>query len=262
MGCVVNTRWDIHEKVVIIDDEIIWFGSLNPLSHTNRTDEMMARVTGKPAALQLSAFMAVTTSVSADKADGLSVVGENPRCPDCGQRTTYRVGSYGPFWQCEDDCGWKQNAGRTNNAKTAATGAEALPKSGTPCPICGGPTLSDMGLIGIFTDAGSIPNARNGEGSGAIEWDLEGAIQADYKASPLRFTCWRAAPKCKPSSWRPRRCSASGSDSRVARPIHGPPVNAAEVDELIAPNARLGCLFVVIAPANHPRSSSCRSTAR
>jgi hypothetical protein len=28
----VETRWDIHEKVVIVDDEITWFGSLNPLS--------------------------------------------------------------------------------------------------------------------------------------------------------------------------------------------------------------------------------------
>lgn len=221
MGCVVDTRWDIHEKVVIIDDEIIWFGSLNPLSHTNRTDEMMARVTGKPAALQLSAFMAVTTSVSADKADGLSVVGENPRCPDCGQRTTYRVGSYGPFWQCEDDCGWKQNAGRTNNAKTAATGAEALPKSGTPCPICGGPTCTPTWASWAFLRMREVSQMQgNCEGSGAIEWDLEGAIQADYKASPLRFTCWRAAPKCKPSSWRPRRCSAceSPSESRAADP--------------------------------------------
>ncbi len=157
MGCIVNTRWDIHEKVVIIDDEIIWFGSLNPLSHTNRTDEMMARVIGKSAALQLSAFMAVTTSVSPDKADGLSVVSENPRCPDCGQRTTYRLGSYGPFWQCEGGCGWKQNVGRTNNSKMPAPGTETLPKTGAPCPTCGGPTVLRHGPHGHFYGCASYP---------------------------------------------------------------------------------------------------------
>lgn len=160
MGCVVDTRWDIHEKVVIIDDEIIWFGSLNPLSHTNRTDEMMARITGKPAALQLSAFMAVTTSVGPDKADGLSVVRENPSCPDCGHRTTYRLGSYGPFWQCENDCGWKQNAGRTNNSRAPAAGAETLPKTGAPCPICGGPTVLRHGPHGHFYGCGKYPACK------------------------------------------------------------------------------------------------------
>lgn len=157
MGCIVDTRWDIHEKVVIIDDEIIWFGSLNPLSHTNRTDEMMARVTGKPAALQLSAFMAVATSVRPDKADGLSVVGENPRCPDCGHRTTYRLGSYGPFWQCEEDCGWKRNVGRTNDSQKPSVDTESLPKTGAPCSICSGPTVLRHGPHGHFYGCAKYP---------------------------------------------------------------------------------------------------------
>jgi hypothetical protein len=65
-----ETRCDIHEKVVIVDDEITWFGSLNPLSHTNRTDEMMARFCGQGyGTLQLSAFMA--RNINPDKAEGL-----------------------------------------------------------------------------------------------------------------------------------------------------------------------------------------------
>jgi PLD-like domain len=120
-GCVVDTRWDIHEKVVIVDDEIAWFGSLNPLSHTNSTDEMMARITGKPAALQLSAFMAVASGINPDKAEGLSIAGENPRCTDCGHRSTYRTGRFGPFWQCEDACGWTQSVGRSNSGRGGAT---------------------------------------------------------------------------------------------------------------------------------------------
>jgi ribosomal protein L37AE/L43A len=160
MGCIVDTRWNIHEKVVIIDDEILWFGSLNPLSHTNRTDEMMARVTGKPAALQLSAFMAVTSSLSAEKAEGLSVIGENPRCPECSRRTTYRLGSYGPFWQCEEGCGWKQNVGRTNSPRPSTAGTEALPKTGTPCPICTGPTVLRHGPHGHFYGCSKYPACK------------------------------------------------------------------------------------------------------
>lgn len=159
-GCVVDTRWDIHEKVVIVDDEIVWFGSLNPLSHTNRTDEMMARITGKPAALQLSAFMAVGSGINPDKAEGLAVVGENPRCTDCGHRSTYRTGRFGPFWQCEDECGWKQNAGTANSAKTPATGAETLPKEGTSCRLCGANTVIRYGPHGPFHGCSRYPQCK------------------------------------------------------------------------------------------------------
>ena len=157
MGCIVDTRTNMHEKVVIIDDEIIWFGSLNPLSHTNRTDEVMARVVGKPAALQLSAFMAVATSVRPDKADGLSTVGENPRCADCGGRTTYTRGSFGAFWQCEEDCGWKQNVGQASNTTKATADAEWISKTGAPCPICGGPTALRHGPLGQFYGCAKFP---------------------------------------------------------------------------------------------------------
>ena len=159
-GCIVDTRWNIHEKIVIIDDEILWFGSLNPLSHTNRTDEMMARVTGKPAALQLSAFMAVTSSLSAEKAEGLSVIGENPRLPECSRRTTYRLGSYGPFWQCEEGCGWKQNVvGRTVPGRQQQERV-SLPKTGSPCPICTGPTVLRHGPHGHFYGCSKYPACK------------------------------------------------------------------------------------------------------
>jgi phosphatidylserine/phosphatidylglycerophosphate/cardiolipin synthase-like enzyme len=44
IGAAVDLRSRIHEKVVLIDDHIAWFGSLNPLSHTAHTTEIMARV--------------------------------------------------------------------------------------------------------------------------------------------------------------------------------------------------------------------------
>ena len=160
MGCVVDTRWDIHEKVVIIDDEIVWFGSLNPLSHTNQTDEMMARITGKPAALQLASFMALAGSINPDKADGLSVTAENPRCPDCGQRTTYRTGSFGPFWQCEAECGWKQSVGRRGIAPSTELEGQNLPAEAPPCPECGARTVFRRGPHGSFYGCSKFPGCR------------------------------------------------------------------------------------------------------
>lgn len=160
MGCVVDTRWDIHEKVVIIDDEIVWFGSLNPLSHTNQTDEMMARITGKPAALQLTSFMALANGVNPDKADGLSVTAENPRCPDCRHRTTYRAGRFGPFWQCEANCGWKQGVVGGDGRSSTDRKSESLPIETPPCPKCAARTVLRRGPHGPFYGCSKFPACR------------------------------------------------------------------------------------------------------
>jgi transcriptional regulator with XRE-family HTH domain len=42
MGIHVNLRWDAHQKFVVIDEHIVWDGSLNPLSQT-RTYERATR---------------------------------------------------------------------------------------------------------------------------------------------------------------------------------------------------------------------------
>ncbi|POM24247.1 exonuclease V subunit alpha [Actinomadura rubteroloni] len=40
-GCEVRTRERMHEKVLILDDAVLWHGSLNLLAHTGSTDLMM-----------------------------------------------------------------------------------------------------------------------------------------------------------------------------------------------------------------------------
>lgn len=154
MGCIVDTRWDIHQKVVIIDDEVVWIGSLNPLSHTSRTDEVMMRFTSRPIALQLSAFMAVGNTVNPDKAEGLSVTRENPKCANCGGRTTYRTGSYGPFWQCESKCGWTESVGKARKGEARASD---VPKKGPACPLCKSPTVLRAGRYGEFYGCTQYP---------------------------------------------------------------------------------------------------------
>ena len=113
IGVVVDTRAVIHEKVVIIDDEIVWFGSLNPLSHTSRTDELMQRVVSKRWASKLATLLAIAPTSRADD-EGVSARRENPPCPRCSGRMCYiGRGRWGPYFKCEvEACGHTQSVFR------------------------------------------------------------------------------------------------------------------------------------------------------
>lgn len=111
IGVVVDTRAVIHEKVVIIDDEIVWFGSLNPLSHTARTDELMQRVVSKGWASKLAGLLTIAPSGAIDS-EGLAARRENPPCRKCEARMCYvGRGRWGPYFKCEG-CGHTQNVFR------------------------------------------------------------------------------------------------------------------------------------------------------
>ena len=105
IGCVVDCRSRIHQKVVLIDKKVVWHGSLNLLSHTHRTDESMTRVVNAGFAGALAANMS-KLHISNERALQAVADPENPRCERCGRRTAYYEGKYGPFFQCEDKCGW------------------------------------------------------------------------------------------------------------------------------------------------------------
>lgn len=157
MGCVVDTRGEIHEKIVVIDDEIVWFGSLNPLSHTSRTDEVMARIEGKDLALQISTFMALDRGLRPDAAEGISTRAENPRCPTCGSRTSYRKGPYGPYWDCEE-CDWRENFDRPRG-KQNQSGHQTGPAP--KCDKCGAPMSLRSSRYGEFYGCTAYPVCKN-----------------------------------------------------------------------------------------------------
>ncbi|HEX2768985.1 MAG TPA: topoisomerase DNA-binding C4 zinc finger domain-containing protein [Geobacteraceae bacterium] len=158
LGCVVDTRGEIHEKVVIIDDEILWHGSLNALSHTNRTDEVMTRLEGKAICLQMSAFLALDRSVKPDTAEGVSSKAENPRCPECGARTSYCKGRFGPYWCCEE-CDWKQNFDKPFRKKSAGSITSDVPPP--TCDKCGLPMKLRSGRFGDFYGCTGYPGCKN-----------------------------------------------------------------------------------------------------
>jgi ssDNA-binding Zn-finger/Zn-ribbon topoisomerase 1 len=153
VGCIVDTRWDIHEKTIIIDGEILWFGSLNPLSHSGATSEIMARFVSTDIASQVAAFLAVERGLKEGEAADQIVRKENPDCPDCGGRTTFRKGQYGPFWECEEGCGWRQNIAQAKR-KSMQTPPLHAP---SPCPKCGKPMVARSSSFGSFFGCSDYP---------------------------------------------------------------------------------------------------------
>ena len=46
IGVIVHHKNDMHEKLIFVDRNIVWNGSLNVLSYTGRTSEFMMRSVG------------------------------------------------------------------------------------------------------------------------------------------------------------------------------------------------------------------------
>lgn len=177
IGVVVDCRRDIHEKIVLIDNRVIWAGSLNPLSHTFRTDEFMTRTESEGFAEQVAAFVSKRTGVAPAEAASTVTEAENPRCPDCKSRTWYAEGRYGPYFKCENQegCGWHDSARRTPPRTNGGSDA-MLRKDGPQCPKCGKPTHLRNGPFGRFYGCTGFPKCdgtvnlggknRRGETSG------------------------------------------------------------------------------------------------
>jgi hypothetical protein len=153
MGCIVDTRKDTHEKLVIVDGEILWFGSLNPLSHTTQTGEVMARLASRDLAQQMAAFVAIKPSKATETYANLAMIKENPRCARCNGRTYYVAKArHGPFWRCEEQaCGWTESA-------AAKRKTSKLDRVDAPyCPECGEKMVPRSGPLGDFYGCSNYP---------------------------------------------------------------------------------------------------------
>jgi hypothetical protein len=109
IGAAVDLRNEIHEKVVLIDNRIAWFGSLNPLSHTARTTELMARVDDSGVASHIASILSLRRRSIEEFDQGAAAEAENPRCEECGGWSVLVRGRYGPFFRCAQGCDWKEN---------------------------------------------------------------------------------------------------------------------------------------------------------
>ena len=103
LGVVVEFRAKTHQKAVLIDENIVWFGSLNPLSHSNTLETMM-RIDQRGLSALFAESMA--TNKKAIKKGAASIAEpENPVCrkEDCQSKTIFIRGKRGkkpPYFKC------------------------------------------------------------------------------------------------------------------------------------------------------------------
>lgn len=93
MNIRVITKHNMHEKICIIDDSILWEGSLNILSHSQST-EHMRRFVGENAVKEVVSALELNSD---DEPVGM-VAGM--RCKNCGASMVVRKGRYGKFYGC------------------------------------------------------------------------------------------------------------------------------------------------------------------
>lgn len=100
-GILVEFRARIHQKAVLIDDDIAWFGSLNPLSFSGSTEESMLRNQQKGITGTFAANLAVNRQ-AAKEDSSIIADAEIPDCKICGGKTIFNRGRYGPWVICMD----------------------------------------------------------------------------------------------------------------------------------------------------------------
>jgi hypothetical protein len=160
VGVTVDCRAKIHQKVCLVDNRIVWLGSLNALSHAGRSDETMTRAVNEGYAMAVAGHMS-KRRVSTDKAASTIADAENPRCPKCGGRSIYFDGRFGPYFSCENECGWRGNErsmnGNGGTRQDAGADCSSLPERGPKCPKCKKPTKLRSGRRGPFYGCTGYP---------------------------------------------------------------------------------------------------------
>lgn len=97
-GMRVVHKKGMHEKLVMIDDYILWQGSLNPLSYSS-TQEIMERRASREIVADYARVLRLDDLLAAYRA-------QETLCPYCGREVVAAEGPNEPFyWRCvEDGC--------------------------------------------------------------------------------------------------------------------------------------------------------------
>ena len=101
----------MHEKLAVVDGKVLWFGSLNILSHSRSTEWMlrfsdpgavagMAEVTGAARLVAESERREAQQTRRQRLEAALRARGSAPPCPKCGHPSRLVFGRYGPFYSC------------------------------------------------------------------------------------------------------------------------------------------------------------------
>lgn len=122
IGVRVIHKKGMHEKTIIIDDDIVWNGSLNALSFTGNTGEIMQRCKSRSNAQDFEKFFFVQHINEVASTD------DEQTCPVCGgELNLCDSDSGGVYWRCI-------NEDYTRDVK------QQYPRDGLfRCPKCGVP---------------------------------------------------------------------------------------------------------------------------
>lgn len=156
VGVVVDFRDSMHEKIAAIDEEVLWHGSLNILSHRD-TRESMIRIADKQVFDQLAQFIQAGRKGGKEgDAERPSLADrENPKCSSCDSQTVLKK-NYGKlFYQC-CKCDQQTNYySRKAHAKPQSN-AKGLRK----CPNCDVILKVKDGKYGMFLSCPNYPSCK------------------------------------------------------------------------------------------------------
>lgn len=102
-GVSVIYRGNMHEKVILIDDDVIWHGSLNALSFSGGTSEIMQRMESEEVHSKFVEGLDIKNLTAT-----LEKTEDNPNgdiiCPVCGDNMIAKEGRDGKiYWICSND---------------------------------------------------------------------------------------------------------------------------------------------------------------
>ena len=132
-----------HFKTAIIDDNILWDGSLNILSHGD-TEEHMWRYEGA------TAIEEIVRNLELDEENAAGKISDE-ECPKCGKPMVVRKSKYGTFLSCSTypKCDGKMDISKSKMAKEQRV-----------CPDCGKPMIIRRSAKGAFLGCTGYPVCR------------------------------------------------------------------------------------------------------
>ena len=163
IGIIVDLRYEIHEKAVFIDEHIFWYGSLNPLSHTGKTEESMLRVPSKELCLLKAKYEIYKRGYkNEDSPFSIITEKENPDCPKCNELITFHHrGKFGPYYHCES-CQWKESVDKFNSNNFKKQNDEDIPiEKDIKCEVCSKKMILKKSRFGHFYGCTDYPKCKN-----------------------------------------------------------------------------------------------------
>ena len=162
IGCHLDLRSEMHQKVIIIDGHVIYNGSLNALSFTGKPEESMLRCESPAACLSFATQdrWRVPSGFDSNKADAATIFEifaqtENVRCPECeGLMVYYAKARFGPFLRCIED---KTHTLSARDVDRQITIDPDLKNKKMQCPACDSKMVLRRGWRGPFWGCSRYP---------------------------------------------------------------------------------------------------------